>query len=181
MASPAAERIAERIRREGPIGYDAFVDAALYGEGGFFAAGHGAGRGGRDFVTSPEVGTLFGALVARALDGWWDELGAPDPFLVVDAGAGRGRLAADVIAAAPRCAPALRYVLVERSDELRAAQRDLLVLEPVGDALGPVLPGGDQEDDEPHAVAGLGPISTQLAELPAVQVDGVVLANELLD
>ncbi len=157
------------------------MEAALYGEGGFFTGARGAGRGGRDFVTSPEVGTLFGALIARALDGWWDDLGTPDPFLVVEAGAGRGRLAADVLAAAPRCAPALRYVLVERSDELRAAQRDLLVLEPVEDALGPVRPGGDEDDGEPRAVAGLGPIATQLAELPAVQLDGVVLANELLD
>jgi SAM-dependent MidA family methyltransferase len=177
----AGQRIAERIRREGPIGFHAFVDAALYGDGGFFATGHGAGREGRDFVTGPEVGPLFGALVARALDGWWDDLGAPDPFLVVDAGAGRGRLATDVLAAAPRCAPALRYVLVERSDELRAAQRDLLTLEPVEDALGPVLPGSDEENGEPRAVAGLGPIATHLAELPAVQLDGVVLANELLD
>jgi SAM-dependent MidA family methyltransferase len=177
----AGERIAERIRREGPIGFDVFVEVALYGEGGFFASGHGAGRGGRDFVTSPEVGTLFGTLVARALDGWWDDLGAPDPFLVVDAGAGRGRLAADVLAAAPRCASALRYVLVERSDELRAAQRELLTLEPVEDALGPVLPGRDEEDGEPRGVAGLGPITTHLAELPAVQLDGVVVANELAD
>jgi SAM-dependent MidA family methyltransferase len=157
------------------------VEAALYGEGGFFATGHGAGRGGRDFVTSPEVGTLFGALVARALDGWWDDLGGPDPFLVVDAGAGRGRLAADVLAAAPRCAPALRYVLVERSDELRAEQRELLTLEPVEDALGPVLPGGDEQDDGPRTVPGLGPIATQLAELPALHLDGVVVANELVD
>ena len=75
----------------------------------------------------------------------------------------------------------LRYVLVERSEELRGAQRDLLVLEPVEDALGPVLPGGDDDDGELRVVAGLGPIATQLAELPAVQLDGVVLANELLD
>ena len=52
-----AERIAERIRREGPIPFDRFVDAALYDEdGGFYARGGGAGRAGRDFVTSPEVG-----------------------------------------------------------------------------------------------------------------------------
>jgi SAM-dependent MidA family methyltransferase len=179
MASPAAERIAERIRRQGPIAFDAFMEAALYGEGGFFAAGRGAGRSGRDFVTSPEVGPLFGALVAHALDGWWDELDGPDPFVVVDAGAGRGRLARDVLAATPRCAPALRYVLVERSDDLRAAQREGLVVEPVEDALGPVVRSDD--DGEAHAVTGLGPITTQLSELPSIPIDGVVIANELLD
>jgi SAM-dependent MidA family methyltransferase len=172
-------RIAERIHREGPIPFDAFVEVALYGEEGFFTRAHGAGRSAHDFVTSPEVGTLFGALVARALDQWWDEVGAPDPFLVVEAGAGRGRLAADVLAASPRCAPALRYVLVERSETLRLEQRDLLVLEPVEDALGPIVAGDDET--EAVTIAGLGPIATSLAEFPAFPVDGVVLANELLD
>ena len=117
-----AERIAERIRREGPIPFDRFVDTALYDEpGGFFARGGGAGRAGRDFVTSPEVGVLFGALVARFLDRGWSELSRPDPFVVVDAGAGRGRLASDVLRAEPDCGRALRYVLVERTAALRAA------------------------------------------------------------
>src|SRR5215211_1772974 len=124
-----AERIAECIRREGPIPFDRFVATALYDEeDGFFARGGGAGRAGRDFVTSPEVGVLFGALVARFLDRAWTELARPDPFVVVDAGAGRGRLAADVLRAEPECSSALRYVLVERSAALRAAQRDLLTL-----------------------------------------------------
>jgi NADH dehydrogenase [ubiquinone] 1 alpha subcomplex assembly factor 7 len=172
------EQLVELIGREGPIPFDAFVDLALYGDEGFFTRARGAGRAGRDFVTSPEVGPLFGALVARALDGWWRDLHQPDPFLVVDAGAGRGRLAADVLAAAPDCATALRYVLVERSPELRAAQRELLVLEPFEDALGPMV---HTDDDAPAAVVGMGPITTALAELPAVPLTGVVLANELLD
>jgi SAM-dependent MidA family methyltransferase len=176
--TPAAERIAERIRREGPIAFDAFMDEALYGAHGFFTQGHGAGRRGGDFVTSPEVGPLFGALVARALDDQWDKLGAPDPFVVVDAGAGRGRLAADVLAAAPRCAAALRYVLVERSEALRVAQRDLVVLEPAEDALGPAVP---EPDGTRTPVGGIGPIAASLPELPAVELSGVVLANELLD
>jgi SAM-dependent MidA family methyltransferase len=174
----AALALAERVHREGPIPFDAFVDAALYGDGGFFTRARGAGRRGHDFVTSPEVGTLFGALVARALDGFWDELQRPDPYLVVDAGAGRGRLAADVLASEPACGPALRYVLVERSEALRAEQRELLVLEPFEDALGPAIP---DDDGRASPVAHTGPIATSLGELPAVPVTGVVLANELLD
>jgi len=155
--SELAERIAERIRREGPIPFDRFVDAALYDEqGGFFTGGGGAGRAGRDFVTSPEVGVLFGALIARSLDGAWSELSRPDPFVVVDAGAGRGRLASDVLRAEPECAPALRYVLVERSAALRAEQRELLTLEPADRAFGPAEPiEGDAEAEEaPRPVAG---------------------------
>src|SRR5207244_3070459 len=102
----------------------------------------------------------------------------PDPYLVIEAGAGRGRLARDVLAAAPACAPALRYVLVERSPALRAEQRELLKVEPFEDALGPVV---RTDDDAPVPVTGMGPIVTALDELPAVPLDGVVLANELLD
>jgi SAM-dependent MidA family methyltransferase len=180
-----AERIAECIRREGPIPFDRFMDAALYDEqAGFFARGGGAGRAGRDFVTSPEVGALFGALVARSLDRAWTELGRPDPFVVVDAGAGRGRLAADVLRARPECARALRYVLVERSAALRAAQRDLLAIEPADRALGPAVrvEGEALTDEAPRPVTGVGPLATALPELPALEIpDGVVLANELLD
>ena len=174
----AKDAIVERIRREGPIAFDAFVELALYGEGGFFTRGQGAGRAGRDFVTSPEVGTLFGTLVARSVDGWWRAADAPDPFLVIEAGAGRGRLAADVLAAPPDCASALRYVLVERSSGLRAAQRELLTVEPFEDALGPMM---RDDEDAPVPVTGMGPIVTALDDLPAVPLAGVVLANELLD
>jgi SAM-dependent MidA family methyltransferase len=174
----AREEIVERIEREGPIAFDTFVELALYGDAGFFTEARGAGRAGRDFVTSPEVGSLYGELVARALDGWWRDAGSPDPFLVVEVGAGRGRLAADVVASEPDCAPALRYVMVERSPALRAVQRELLTVEPFEDALGPVV---RDDEDSPLPVTGMGPIVTALDDLPAVAIDGVVIANELLD
>jgi SAM-dependent MidA family methyltransferase len=156
------------------------MEAALYDPtGGFFATSGGAGRAGGDFLTSVEVGSLFGALVARAMDGWWDQLGRPDPFLVVDAGAGRGQLARDVLRAAPRCAGALRYVLVERSAALRAAQADHLPFEPAELVLGPAVP--PEPDEEPVAIPGSGPMVTSLEELPAVPAVGVIIANELAD
>ena len=163
------------------------MEAALYDpDGGFFARASssstspgGAGRARGDFLTSVEVGSLFGALVARAADGWWDQLGQPDPFLVVDAGAGRGQLARDVLRAAPRCAPALRYVLVERSAGLRVAQAEDLPLVPAELVLGPAVP--PEPDEEPVAVPGSGPMVTALAELPAGPAIGVVIANELAD
>jgi len=181
METDLAERIAERIRREGPIPFDRFVDAALYDEDdGFYARGGGAGRAGRDFVTSPEVGALFGALMARYLDRAWTELARPDPFVVVDAGAGRGRLATDVLRAEPECSRALRYVLVERSAGLRVAQRDMLTLEPADRAFGPAV--RDDPDEAPRPVEDVGPIATSLPEFPALELAaGVVIANELLD
>jgi SAM-dependent MidA family methyltransferase len=173
--------LADRIHRAGPVPFSTFVEAALYDpETGFFATGRGAGRAGGDFVTSPEVGPLFGACVARALDQWWHELGDPDPFVVMEAGAGSGRLCREVLRAGPACLPALRYVLVERSAELREAQRERLTVEPFEHALGPSSP--DLSDGGmPMPVEGSGPIVSALEELPALTVDGVVIANELLD
>ena len=122
---------------------------ALYGPDGFYATSGRAGRRG-DFLTSPEVGPLFGAVVAAAIDEWWHEAGSPDEYMVVDAGAGPGALARGVLAAEPQVltSGALRYVCVEISE----AQRGL----------------------HPAGV-------TSLAAMPAGPIDGVVIANELLD
>lgn len=125
------------------------------------------------------MGPLFGAVLARALDSWWAALGTPDPFTVVEAGAGAGRLARDILAAGPRCAPALRYLLVERSERLRSRQAELVRLEPAEVVLGGL--GPDDPDEGRQVLAGTGPVATSLPELPAMPLVGVVLANELLD
>jgi SAM-dependent MidA family methyltransferase len=108
------------IRGLGPLRFDEYVEACLYDPaGGFYASGGAAGRRG-DFITSPEVGPLFGAVLARWMDGVWGRLGRPDGFTVVEAGAGHGTLARSVLAAAPACLAGGRYVAVERSDALRS-------------------------------------------------------------
>ena len=98
--------------------FDHFMADALYGQDGFYAAGGRAGRRG-DFLTSPEVGPLFGAVLARFIANEHERLGRPDDFQVVDVGAGPGTLARAVLAVAPEWTD--RYVAVESS----AAQREL--------------------------------------------------------
>lgn len=176
--------LVERIARFGSVRFDEYIELALYDpDVGFFtnlgAEGRGrAGRSGGDFITSPEVGPLFGAVVARWLDARWEELGRPDPYVVIEAGAGRGALALSVLAASPTCAPALRYVLVERSAGLRRAQAEHLALSHPFDVLGP---SGDLDEGVPSPVVGTGPLVCSLPDLPVEAVDGVVIANELLD
>jgi len=176
--------IVERIARFGSVRFDEYVELALYDpDVGFFsnlgAEGRGrAGRSGGDFITSPEVGPLFGMVVARWIDARWEELGRPDPYVVIEAGAGRGALALSVLAASLTCAPALRYVLVERSAGLRRAQAEHLALSHPFDVLGP---SGDLDEGVPSPVVGTGPLVCSLPDLPVETVDGVVIANELLD
>lgn len=169
-----ADLLAVRIRRRGPLPFDEVIEAALYDPTyGFYSTGGAAGRRA-DFLTSPEVGPLFGAALARALDSWWADAGSPDPFVVVEAGAGRGALAQTVLAAEPACLSALRYVLVERSPVLRARQSEHLSLQPPALAFEPTGPGAPCEP-------GTGPVVVGLTDLPSLEAPAVVLANELLD
>jgi SAM-dependent MidA family methyltransferase len=128
------EEIRGEIEGSGPIPFERFMELALYGDDGFYMRvdGGSAGRRG-DFITSPEVGPLFGVVLGRYLDAEWTRLGRPDPFTVVDVGAGPGTLARSILAARPACLDALRYVAVEIS----AAQR---VRHPDGIESRPDLP-----------------------------------------
>ena len=187
--------LASRIEREGPLRYCDVVESALYGPGGFYTEGSGAGHR-RDFVTSPEVGTLFGSVVASALDTWWDELGRPDPFVVADCGAGPGTLAVTILAAQPSCSAALRLVLVETSASFRIEHtRRRLPLAHPHELFGSIFDHGDTgragmgntgvEDPgegwrSRQVAPGGGPLCTSLPGLPECEFH-VVLANELLD
>jgi SAM-dependent MidA family methyltransferase len=101
------------------VPFSTYMAESLYGRGGFYTNGGGAGRR-RDFVTSVEIGTLFGAVVARRLDEAWEALGEPSDFPVYDVGAGPGTLARTVREARPKCSDALRYYSVDVSEGMRA-------------------------------------------------------------
>ena len=135
--------------------FDDWVEACLYdSDGGFYASGGGAGRRA-DFLTSPEVGPLFGAVLARWMDVRWEALGRPEGFTVIEVAAGTGTLARAIVAAGPACLVGGRYVMVERSASSRDEQ-------PTGGCLSSV-------SDLPALIVE-GPVD-----------HGVVLANELLD
>jgi len=120
-----AEQVVRARLASGPIGFDVFMDIALYDpDVGFYAtAGRAGGRAG-DFITNPETGPLFGALVGRYLDRVWHDLGEPGDFTFVDVGAGPGTLARTVLAAEPDCLDSLQMVCVEVSAAQRALHPD---------------------------------------------------------
>ncbi len=83
-----------------------------------------------DFTTAPEISQAFGEVLGAWCAVVWQQMGRPNPVLLVEFGPGRGTLMADALRAIATVAPdfrgALRLHLVETSDSLRATQARLL-------------------------------------------------------
>jgi SAM-dependent MidA family methyltransferase len=114
------ERIAEEIERQGDwISFARYMELALYAPGlGYYAGGARKLGPAGDFVTAPELGSLFARTLARQLA----ELLGPGEA-ILEFGAGSGALAAALLDALPAPAP---YFILETSAELAARQRERL-------------------------------------------------------
>jgi len=148
--------VAEVGKAGGWVGFDRFMDLALYAPGmGYYSGGARKFGAAGDFVTAPELSSAFsqtlGAQAAQIL-----ALSAPQ---VIEVGAGSGRLAADLLLELERRgALPERYAILDLSGELRARQHATIA----------------------ERAAHLVDRVAWLDRLP-VRFDGLVLANELLD
>ena len=117
MSEQVAERIRRLVRERGPITFADYMDAALYGPGGFYM-GTPIGSDG-DFVTSPHVHPVFSRLVGIALEELWAMLGRPRPFRLVEVGAGDGTLASELVAGFARGGIDVEYTAIEIGTQAR--------------------------------------------------------------
>ncbi len=130
MSEELSTRLAERIRRGGPIPFASFMESALFDpEDGYYASGRvhvGEDRG--DFTTAPHLTPVFARCLGRLAARLDDALGHPDPFVFFEGGPGEGRFAADLLDALRLREPALyqrlRYAPDERSAALSARQEE---------------------------------------------------------
>ena len=91
------ELIAAQLERAGGwIGFDRYMELALYAPGlGYYAGGASKFGGAGDFVTAPEISPLFARTLARQVAEVLSVTGGD----VLELGAGSGRLAADLLPA----------------------------------------------------------------------------------
>jgi SAM-dependent MidA family methyltransferase len=97
------EMLRDRIAREGPIPFEQFMESALYEPGlGYYSSpvqiSNDAASPLADFQTSPQVHPLFGYLISLELRRIWELLDYPQPFIVVELGAGAGELCRHILA-----------------------------------------------------------------------------------
>lgn len=96
-ANPLEEKLAERIRSQGPMLFSEFMEAALYDPVlGYYSAARRAhaeptGIAG-DYFTATQLQPVFGRAVSAALRRIQEELGLQDRCTVADWGAGRALL-----------------------------------------------------------------------------------------
>lgn len=149
--------LASRIQAEGGwLSFAPFMEALLYAPGlGYYAAGsHKFGAAG-DFVTAPEMTPLFATALARQIG----QLMAASAPCILEAGAGSGQLAVDLLSALEaRGELPEQYFILDLSPDLRQRQQALIAAR------------------LPHLAARV----EWLDCLPA-QFNGVVIGNEVLD
>ena len=118
------------ITRSGPIPFANFMDRALYEPGlGYYSAGlHKLGESG-DFVTAPELGSLFAACVASQVT----ELAGMLPrYDILEVGAGTGKMAVNLLQSLPAERLPARYLILETSADLRRVQRERITTDAPG-------------------------------------------------
>ena len=73
-----------------------YMERALYGPAGYYSAGAAKSGQQGDYFTAPDVGAVFGQLLALIFADWEQKLALPE-FTLVEVGAGEGRLAKDIL------------------------------------------------------------------------------------
>ena len=132
------QKILDRIRKEGPISFEFFMEMALYDpEFGYYVSrGQRIGREG-DFYTSSHLHAMFGAVVGKQIREMWELMDSPEGFTIIEMGAGEGYVCKDMLDYLKRAGSVeqgekkgfyrtLQYVIVERNDLQRQRQQESL-------------------------------------------------------
>ena len=152
------QRIVEQIQSSGVISFRDYMQYCLYEPGlGYYAAGSTKFGAAGDFVTAPEITSLFGACLANHMQTLFAQSLKKN---ALEIGAGTGKLCLDIVQRLRELHISLEsYSILETSSDLRQRQQQLL-----------------QQHLTKDEFASIRWLDT----LPE-NFDGIVLGNEVLD
>lgn len=154
--TPMAIELRSIIRGRGPIPVHDYMSQSLhhFQHGYYQRSAEKIGSGG-DFITSPEISTLFGEMIAIWVVATWEQLGEPAHFNLVEMGPGKGTLIADIVRVSrrfPAFHRAMSVHLVELSNSMRQLQYKTLgcIGEPMPVDASQTSSESPNEKDEGH-------------------------------
>ncbi len=116
--TPLERALRDRIRSDGPLSVEAYMDAC---NAYYYATRDPLGERG-DFTTAPEISQMFGELAGACLADCWARAGKPTNAAYAELGPGRGTLAADALRVMRSAGLQPPVHFVETSPVLREAQ-----------------------------------------------------------
>ena len=153
------EQLIQHINtRDGWISFEEFIDFVMYKPGlGYYSAGaEKIGHSG-DFTTAPEISKLFGMALANQITPILDHYQSPS---IIEIGAGTGKLAFDIMTQLNDYQVNFdRYYILELSADLKQRQQSMLSHLPTK-TLNKIV---------------------WLDSIPVDSIDGVIIANEVID
>ncbi len=153
------EIISTKIAKTGPISFSDFMNDCLYYPNlGYYKNGLTIFGKDGDFVTAPEISSLFGYCIANQCQDILSCLTGEKTIL--EFGAGSGKLAADIITQLTKlkCLPT-QYLIIEPSAILQKRQQQYL------------------QHRHPNYFENIH----WLNSLPKEKITGIIIANEVLD
>ena len=115
---PLSEIIKEKIRKNGPIAFQDFMEMALYyPQLGYYSSDRNKIGTNGDYYTSTDLSAVFGAMIGRQLEEMW-YLTGQEAFTIVEYGAGTGAFCHNLLDYLKNNRPfyeRLRYCIIEKS------------------------------------------------------------------
>jgi SAM-dependent MidA family methyltransferase len=123
------KKIIEQIHKEGPLPFHDFMEMALYDpDKGYYTSPREKTGSKGDYYTSPWLGGIFGAMIAKQVEEVWRIVGEQS-FVIIEYGAGSGALCFDILCYRKNNVPlydGLTYYIIEKSPAMREKEKNRL-------------------------------------------------------
>ena len=119
-----------KLKKKHSLALDQFINLSLYNKkNGYYMKKNNFGKDG-DFITAPNISRLFSEMIAIWVISFWQSLGSPKKFNLIELGAGNGEMMKVLIESFknfPIFFNSCNFFIHEKSPILKKIQRKKLI------------------------------------------------------